>query len=156
MFVADRVGLIALIASGYRLLAYIFLAVFVLPLMTLGAGATAPAPSPFPPGDRRMKLRHLLALPLLALATPALADPPGGLDAKIEALRKASGAPGIAVAIVENGKTTLAKGWGYRKLGDRPGSMPTRSSRPDRPARRSPPPRSPSWSIRARSAGTTR
>jgi uncharacterized membrane protein YkvI len=36
MFVADRVGLIALIASGYRLLAYIFLAVFVLPLMTIG------------------------------------------------------------------------------------------------------------------------
>jgi CubicO group peptidase (beta-lactamase class C family) len=65
-----------------------------------------------------MKLRHLLALPLLALATPALADPPGGLDAKVEALRKASGAPGIAVAIVEHGKTTLAKGWGFRKLGD--------------------------------------
>jgi CubicO group peptidase (beta-lactamase class C family) len=65
-----------------------------------------------------MKLRILLALPLLALAAPALADPPGGLDAKVEALRKASGAPGIAVAIVEHGKTTLAKGWGYRKLGD--------------------------------------
>lgn len=36
MFVAERVGLIALIASGYRLLAYMFLAVFVLPLMTIG------------------------------------------------------------------------------------------------------------------------
>jgi uncharacterized membrane protein YkvI len=36
MFVADRVGLIGLIASGYRLLAWMFLAVFVLPLMTLG------------------------------------------------------------------------------------------------------------------------
>jgi uncharacterized membrane protein YkvI len=36
MFVAERVGLIALIASGYRLLAYLFLAVFVLPLLTLG------------------------------------------------------------------------------------------------------------------------
>lgn len=36
MFVADRVGLIALIASGYRLLAWLFLAVFVLPLMTIG------------------------------------------------------------------------------------------------------------------------
>jgi len=36
MFVADRVGLIALIASGYRLLAYLFLAVFVLPLLTIG------------------------------------------------------------------------------------------------------------------------
>lgn len=65
-----------------------------------------------------MKLRHLFALSLLALAAPALADPPGGLDAKVEALRKASGAPGIAVAIVEHGKTTLAKGWGFRKLGD--------------------------------------
>jgi len=36
MFVAERVGLIALIASGYRLLAWLFLAVFVLPLMTIG------------------------------------------------------------------------------------------------------------------------
>lgn len=67
-----------------------------------------------------MKPRHLLALPLLALASPALADPPAGLDARVEALRKAIGAPGIAVAIVEHGKTTLAKGWGVRKLGARP------------------------------------
>jgi CubicO group peptidase (beta-lactamase class C family) len=65
-----------------------------------------------------MKLRHLPALSLLALATPALADPPAGLEAKVEALHKASGAPGIAVAIVEHGKTTLAKGWGVRKLGE--------------------------------------
>lgn len=36
MFVAERVGLIALIASGYRLLALLFLAVFVLPLLTIG------------------------------------------------------------------------------------------------------------------------
>ncbi|NIJ21042.1 CubicO group peptidase (beta-lactamase class C family) [Sphingomonas naasensis] len=65
-----------------------------------------------------MKLRPLLALPLLALASPALADPPAGLDAKVETLRKAIGAPGIAVAVVEHGKTTLAKGWGVRKLGE--------------------------------------
>jgi CubicO group peptidase (beta-lactamase class C family) len=61
---------------------------------------------------------YLLALPLLALTAPAFADPPAGLDAKVEALRKATGAPGIAVAIVEHGKTTLAKGWGVRKLGE--------------------------------------
>ena len=36
MFLADRFGLVALIANGYRALAYIFLAVYVLPLMTLG------------------------------------------------------------------------------------------------------------------------
>jgi uncharacterized membrane protein YkvI len=36
MFVAGRFGLVALIANGYRALAYIFLAVFVLPLLTVG------------------------------------------------------------------------------------------------------------------------
>lgn len=36
IFVADRFGLIALIASGYTALAYIFIGVYILPLMTLG------------------------------------------------------------------------------------------------------------------------
>lgn len=36
MFVANRFGLVALIANGYRALAYILLAVFVLPLLTIG------------------------------------------------------------------------------------------------------------------------
>jgi uncharacterized membrane protein YkvI len=36
MFVAGRFGLVALIATGYRALAYIFLAVYVLPLVTIG------------------------------------------------------------------------------------------------------------------------
>ena len=36
MFVASRFGLVALIATGYRALAYIILAVFVLPLLTVG------------------------------------------------------------------------------------------------------------------------
>jgi uncharacterized membrane protein YkvI len=36
MFLAERFGLVALIANGYRALAYILLAVFVLPLMTFG------------------------------------------------------------------------------------------------------------------------
>ncbi|WP_346427814.1 serine hydrolase [Sphingomonas sp. UV9] len=51
------------------------------------------------------------------MATPAFADPPKGLDARIEALRTRSGTPGMAVAIVENGKVVLAKGYGVRKLG---------------------------------------
>jgi uncharacterized membrane protein YkvI len=37
MFVADRVGLTALIASGYRFLAWLFIAIFVGPLLTIGA-----------------------------------------------------------------------------------------------------------------------
>ncbi|PXA92419.1 hypothetical protein DMC47_23910 [Nostoc sp. 3335mG] len=36
VFVADRIGLVALIGSGYRLLAALFLIVFVLPLLTIG------------------------------------------------------------------------------------------------------------------------
>ena len=36
MFVAARVGLVDLIASGYRFLAWLFLATFVLPLLTVG------------------------------------------------------------------------------------------------------------------------
>lgn len=65
-----------------------------------------------------MKPFHLIALGLLAIAAPALAAPPADLDAKVEAFRKKVGATGVSIAIVENGKTTLAKGWGVRKLGD--------------------------------------
>lgn len=36
IFIADRFGLVALIARGYRALAWIFLSVYVLPLMTWG------------------------------------------------------------------------------------------------------------------------
>lgn len=36
IFIADRFGLVALIAKGYRLLAWLFLALYVLPLMTYG------------------------------------------------------------------------------------------------------------------------
>jgi hypothetical protein len=36
MFAAGQFGLVDLIAKGYRALAYIFLAVFVLPLLTIG------------------------------------------------------------------------------------------------------------------------
>ncbi|MBB6252144.1 putative membrane protein YkvI [Nitrospirillum iridis] len=36
IFVADRIGLVDLIANGYRWLAYIFLGLYVLPLMTIG------------------------------------------------------------------------------------------------------------------------
>lgn len=36
MFVAARVGLVDLIASGYRVLAWLFLAVFVVPLLGIG------------------------------------------------------------------------------------------------------------------------
>lgn len=37
MFVAGEIGLVDLIASGYRFLAWLFLAVFVVPLITIGS-----------------------------------------------------------------------------------------------------------------------
>lgn len=65
-----------------------------------------------------MKAVRLFALTLLiGAATPALADPPADIVASVEALRQKVGAPGVSIAIVENGKTTLSRGWGVRKLG---------------------------------------
>jgi CubicO group peptidase (beta-lactamase class C family) len=57
------------------------------------------------------------ALLLSALAMPAFAAPPAGFEKEVEALRQKVGTPGVAIAIVENGKTTMAKGWGVRQLG---------------------------------------
>jgi uncharacterized membrane protein YkvI len=55
VFVADRIGLVTLIAQGYRYLAYLFLAMFVLPLLTIGLWriargwrAMGEAAAPFP------------------------------------------------------------------------------------------------------------
>ena len=61
-----------------------------------------------------------LALPLLLALVPAaaLADPPAGFVEHVESLRQDSGAPGLAIAIVEHGQTTLAHGWGVRRLGE--------------------------------------
>lgn len=49
MFVADRFGLVALIANGYRALAYILIALYVVPLLTLGVWQLRrPARQPIP------------------------------------------------------------------------------------------------------------
>jgi CubicO group peptidase (beta-lactamase class C family) len=71
-------------------------------------------------GAVAMKPIHLLALGLLlSVAAPAAADPPFDLAARVEALRKRVGATGVSIAIVEGGRTTLSRGWGERKLGDK-------------------------------------
>ena len=48
MFVAGEIGLVDLIASGYRFLAWLFLAVFVVPLITIGTWRLLRRPSPAP------------------------------------------------------------------------------------------------------------
>jgi uncharacterized membrane protein YkvI len=49
MLLAGRFGLVALIANGYRLLGYLMLAVFVLPLLTLGLRRILQADAAPPP-----------------------------------------------------------------------------------------------------------
>lgn len=51
IFVANYFGLVALIANGYRLLAYTFLAVFVIPLFTLGLYRLLRGPAAEPAAD---------------------------------------------------------------------------------------------------------
>ena len=66
-----------------------------------------------------MRIRIFVALIALASVGSALAAPPADLDRRVEELRRASELPGMAIAIVEDGKTTLARGYGVRKLGGR-------------------------------------
>ena len=62
-------------------------------------------------------MRYLIASVLLTLPVFASAAPPKNFDARVESVMKASEVPGAAIAIVENGKVTLARGYGVRKLG---------------------------------------
>ena len=66
-----------------------------------------------------MRIRIFVAFAALAITAPVLAAPPANLDQRVEELRRASELPGLAIAIVENGKTTLARGYGVRKMGGR-------------------------------------
>ena len=51
VFVADRVGLVSLIANGYRWLSYVLLAIYVAPLLTFGVWQLS-RPAPAPPLSR--------------------------------------------------------------------------------------------------------
>lgn len=68
--------------------------------------------------NARAGFMKLLVLAIaLAIGAPAFAAPPEGFDDRVETLRNQVGVPGMAIAIVENGKVTLAKGYGVRRLG---------------------------------------
>ncbi|HLW83975.1 MAG TPA: serine hydrolase [Candidatus Sulfotelmatobacter sp.] len=58
------------------------------------------------------------ALLLFAAAALAQTTPPADMDAYVASTMKTFEVPGIAVAIVKDGKVVLAKGYGVRKLGD--------------------------------------
>ena len=63
-------------------------------------------------------LASAAAVALIAAAGAAQAAPPENFDAYMTRVLSTSGAPGMSVAIVEDGKVTLAKGYGVRKLGE--------------------------------------
>jgi CubicO group peptidase (beta-lactamase class C family) len=54
---------------------------------------------------------------IAAAAAPSFAAPPAGFANRVTALRQQVGVPGMAIAIVENDKVTLAQGFGTRELG---------------------------------------
>lgn len=66
---------------------------------------------------RAFKLAILATAAWCGASIAAFADPPANLDARVETLRQQVGVPGMAVTIVENGRTTYAHGFGVRRLG---------------------------------------
>lgn len=50
-------------------------------------------------------------------AITAVAAPPAGFDARVEAAMRTRDVPGMAIAIVEDGRVVHAKGYGVRRLG---------------------------------------
>ena len=59
----------------------------------------------------------VLTAAALALATRAAAAPPADLDAYVARALTTFGVPGMSVAVVEDGRTEVAKGYGVRRLG---------------------------------------
>jgi CubicO group peptidase (beta-lactamase class C family) len=63
-----------------------------------------------------MIMRLVLCLSLLLIPASVLAEPPAGFAQRVETLRKSLGVPGATIAIVENGRTTMAQGFGVTDL----------------------------------------
>jgi CubicO group peptidase (beta-lactamase class C family) len=64
----------------------------------------------------KLGTRTLTAIALALSAIPAAATPPAGFEQRVEQLRKEFGVPGVTITIVEDGKVTLAHGWGVRDI----------------------------------------
>src|SRR4249919_656478 len=64
----------------------------------------------------KKSVRAFTGLALVLAAASANAAPPAGFAERVEQLRKAFGAPGVSIAIVEDGKVTLARGWGVKDI----------------------------------------
>src|SRR5689334_205242 len=67
--------------------------------------------------SRRLSRGIVAAALLLSTTAIAGAAPPADIDAYIKKAMDAFGAPGLSLAIVENGKAVVTKGYGVRKIG---------------------------------------
>jgi CubicO group peptidase (beta-lactamase class C family) len=65
---------------------------------------------------RTSKALLLASALALSLSAPAFAAPPADLDAYVKKAMETFGAPGLSLAIVEDGKTVVAKGYGVRSI----------------------------------------
>lgn len=61
--------------------------------------------------------RAAIALIAWCAAAAAWAAPPPGFDARVQAVMRAHDVPGMAIAIVEDGRIVHAQGYGVRRLG---------------------------------------
>jgi CubicO group peptidase (beta-lactamase class C family) len=74
----------------------------------------------YPPMIYTSRLRFAALALILVFVRPAVAQtgPPADLDAYVARDMKTFDVPGIAIAIVKDGKVVVAKGYGVRKLGE--------------------------------------
>ena len=61
-------------------------------------------------------MKAIILPPFMLVCAAALAAPPAGFEDRVESLRKDIGVPGVSIAIVEDDKITLARGFGIRGL----------------------------------------
>lgn len=66
---------------------------------------------------RTATIQAAFAALALCCASMAAAAPPAGFDERVEQALKAHDVPGMAIAIVEDGRVVKAKGYGVRRLG---------------------------------------
>ena len=107
MFLAARFGLVALIANGYRLLAAMFLLVYVLPVLTIGIYRLWRGATPRKPHEDN----HSRGSPRHAQLPWPPAAPPKDFAQRVESVRTCRiGVPGMAIAIVEGDTGDLRPG----------------------------------------------
>ncbi|MEP6885920.1 MAG: serine hydrolase [Gammaproteobacteria bacterium] len=61
-------------------------------------------------------MKSIILAPILLVCATAFAAPPAGFADRVESLRKEIGVPGMSIAIVENDKVSLSRGFGIRGL----------------------------------------